>query len=243
MSRCSSTPALHAAVSASSAIGSHAPNTRSSRSASGTSSLMSGERLSVRLPSRIVAICVSEPIGFDNPRRTLSTPAMNVVATAPRPGVRIPSLPVAGRMVLRAPLPALLELFEEPCTNSVSFQQWTRDAASAAEPTWLLSLGKAERLRFGSRRGLMVNEGNALHDRDPCRHGQQDNDDGQHPPVERQPEEGLRNGQEHDAFGTLKNADLGVESERFRTGSGIRGEERTNDTRQADNDHHDAMMR
>jgi hypothetical protein len=61
-------------------------------SASGTKSLMSGERLSVRLPRRIVAIWVSEPIGCDSPRRTLSTPAMNVVATAPRPGVRIPEL-------------------------------------------------------------------------------------------------------------------------------------------------------
>ncbi|MDP9179959.1 MAG: hypothetical protein M3O61_20010 [Gemmatimonadota bacterium] len=44
----------------------------------------------------MVAIWVSEPIGFENPRRTLSTPAMNVVATAPSPGVRIPSFPVAG---------------------------------------------------------------------------------------------------------------------------------------------------
>ena len=60
---------------------------------------MSGERLSVRLPSRIVAICVSEPIGLECPRRMLSTPAMNVVATAPSPGVRMPSLPLAGRMV------------------------------------------------------------------------------------------------------------------------------------------------
>ncbi len=97
-SRSSSTPALRAAVSASSGIGSQAPNTRSSRPASGTKSLISGDRFSVRLPSRIVAICVSEPIGFGLPRRMLSTPAMNVVATAPRPGVRMPSRPVAGLM-------------------------------------------------------------------------------------------------------------------------------------------------
>src|SRR6185312_16380550 len=56
----------------------------SSRSASGTNSLIKGDRFSVRLPSRIVAICVSEPIGFECPRRILSTPAMKVVATAPR---------------------------------------------------------------------------------------------------------------------------------------------------------------
>ena len=93
----SSTPAFFAAVYASSGIGSQAPKTRSSSPASGTKSLISGDRLSVRLPRRIVAICVSDPIGLEWPRRMLSTPAMNVVATAPRPGVRMPSLPVAGR--------------------------------------------------------------------------------------------------------------------------------------------------
>src|SRR5207237_10133429 len=72
------------------------PKTMSSRLARGTNSLISGARLSVRLPRRMVAIWVSEPIGFECPRRTLSTPAMNVVATAPSPGVRIPSRPVAG---------------------------------------------------------------------------------------------------------------------------------------------------
>src|SRR2546423_9510552 len=70
----------------------------SSGFAGGTRSVMRGDRFSVRLPSRIVAICVSDPIGFDLPRRTLSTPAMNVVATAPSPGVRMPNRPVAGGM-------------------------------------------------------------------------------------------------------------------------------------------------
>jgi hypothetical protein len=102
MSRSSSTPAFFAAVSASSGIGSHAPNTMSSSLASGTKSLIRGARLSVRFPSRIVAICVSEPIGLERPRRMLSTPAMNVVATAPSPGVRMPSRPVAGAIDLGA---------------------------------------------------------------------------------------------------------------------------------------------
>ena len=75
------------------------PNTRSLRSASGRKSLISGERPSVRLPSRMVPICVSEPIGFAMPLRTASTPAMNVVATAPMPTTKIPSLPLAGEMV------------------------------------------------------------------------------------------------------------------------------------------------
>src|SRR3954467_471722 len=68
----------------------------SSSVVSGTKSLMSGARFSVRFPRRMVAIWVSEPIGFEWPRRMLSTPAMKVVATAPSPGVRMPSFPFAG---------------------------------------------------------------------------------------------------------------------------------------------------
>src|ERR1700678_533752 len=81
-------------------------NTTSFKSASGTKSLISGELPSVRLPSRIVPICVSEPIGLASPRRTASTPAIIVVATAPRPTTITPSLPVAG-----ATLPAAAVLW------------------------------------------------------------------------------------------------------------------------------------
>ena len=103
MSRSSSTPAFFAAVSASSGIGSHAPKTMSSRSASGTKSLIKGARFSVLFPSLIVAICVSDPIGLECPRRMLSTPAMKVVATAPSPGVSMPNRPVAGAIDFGAP--------------------------------------------------------------------------------------------------------------------------------------------
>ena len=75
---------------------SHPVKTTSFKSASGTKSLISGELLSVRLPSRIVPICVSEPIGLASPRRTASTPAIIVVATAPSPTTITPSLPFAG---------------------------------------------------------------------------------------------------------------------------------------------------
>src|SRR5213083_483233 len=74
------------------------PKYRSSSLASGTNSRMSGERPSVRLPRRMVPICVSEPIGLARPPRTASTPAMKVVATAPMPGINTPSLPRAGFM-------------------------------------------------------------------------------------------------------------------------------------------------
>src|ERR1700723_952599 len=79
--------------------------TTSFKSASGTKSLISGELLSVRLPSRMVPICVSEPMGLASPRRTASTPAIIVVATAPRPTIITPSLPVAGATL---PVRALL---------------------------------------------------------------------------------------------------------------------------------------
>src|SRR5262245_41124643 len=76
---------------------SHAPNTRSSSDASGTTSVIFGDRPSVRLPRRIVPICVSEPMGVASPFRMASTPAIVVVLTAPKPTSRTPSLPRAGQ--------------------------------------------------------------------------------------------------------------------------------------------------
>ena len=75
---------------------SHPPKTKSLRPASGTNSLIGGVRPSVRFPSRMVASCVSEPIGLARSFFTASTPAMNVVETAPMPGIKMPSLPSAG---------------------------------------------------------------------------------------------------------------------------------------------------
>ena len=72
----------------------------------GTKSRISGERWSVRLPSRIVAIWVSDPIGEPMPRRASSVPAMSVVATAPRPTVSTPRRPSAGAIVRGVAIPA-----------------------------------------------------------------------------------------------------------------------------------------
>ncbi len=91
-----STPAFSAAWYASSLKRSQLPKTRSFKSASGTNFLISGELLSVRLPRRIVPSCVSDPIGCALPLRTSSTPAINVVLTAPIPGSSTPSFPFAG---------------------------------------------------------------------------------------------------------------------------------------------------
>src|SRR6266853_3794003 len=74
------------------------PNTISSSDDNGTTSLIFGDRPSVRLPRRMVPICVIEPIGSAIPLRTASTPATKVVATAPMPGIMMPSLPFAGAM-------------------------------------------------------------------------------------------------------------------------------------------------
>src|SRR5258708_39414718 len=41
-------------------------------------------------------------MGFARPRRTASTPAMSVVATAPMPGIMTPNFPVAGLMLAAA---------------------------------------------------------------------------------------------------------------------------------------------
>src|SRR5258708_1521507 len=75
---------------------SHPPNSGSSSFASGTKFLINGWGPSVRLPRRPVASCVGDPIGAPRPRLTASTPAMNVVLTAPKPGSSTPSLPSAG---------------------------------------------------------------------------------------------------------------------------------------------------
>src|SRR5690606_27722377 len=72
-----------------------------SSDASERKSLISGLRFSERLPRRIVCSWVTEPNGCAPPRRTASTPAMNVVATAPIPGNSTKSLP-SGDFMRRA---------------------------------------------------------------------------------------------------------------------------------------------
>src|ERR1044071_8801985 len=75
------------------------PKTRSFKPASETNSLILGTRFSVRFPSRIVPSWVSEPTGCAIFFLIASTPAMNVVLTAPIPGIRTPSFP-AGASIL-----------------------------------------------------------------------------------------------------------------------------------------------
>ena len=44
--------------------------------------------------------CVNDPIGAPKPLLTASTPAIKVEVTAPMPGIRTPSRPLAGAMVM-----------------------------------------------------------------------------------------------------------------------------------------------
>src|SRR5438034_10433961 len=99
---------------------SHPPKTRSSSDESGTTSLIFGERFSVRLPRRTVPIWVSDPIGLANPLRTAITPAIVVVLTAPRPTSSTPSLPRAGAMSIGLGMKHKL------------YQPWTAEALAKA---------------------------------------------------------------------------------------------------------------
>src|ERR1700674_5317705 len=106
------------------------PKVRSFSSARGTNFLMSGERASVRLPSRMVPICVSDPTGCALPLRTSSTPAMKVVLTAPRPGSSTPSFPLAGAILEGFSMPLLL--MNDPNTIDGKIELKTRIAAAEA---------------------------------------------------------------------------------------------------------------
>ena len=107
----SSTPAFDAAAYMLSSKMSQPVKTRSLSDASGTNSLILGESASVRLPSRIVPIWVSDPMGLAMPLRTASTPATNVVATAPMPGIMMPSLPLGAWISLLDGFDSVFVLF------------------------------------------------------------------------------------------------------------------------------------
>ena len=231
----SSTPALRAAVSASSGIGSHAPNTISSSPDRGTKSLISGERCSVRLPRRIVAIWVREPIGFECPLRTLSTPAMKVVATAPSPGVSTPRRPAAGRIAglspAGRPLPEVV-----PCTT---YSPFAMNRCSGRAPRGTRSrriVQRAYRPRWLRLQPAMHGL-DALRRGDPRGNGQQDDDCDQNEPMERQTEKRLRRREQHHALGTLQDADARIDPEPFRARARVRSQERPDQREHARADH------
>src|SRR6202045_2081501 len=134
--------------------------TMASRLPRGTKSLMRGVRASVRLPRRMVPIWVVDPMGLAMPRRIASTPAMRVVATAPMPGIMMPSFPVAGLMLaasslLAAPgvdmLGSTLLWFNFPLKRTGQYRLWGKPGANRALRTADLgtSLAFAARLQGG----------------------------------------------------------------------------------------------
>ena len=89
----------------------------------------------------------------------------------------------------------------------------------------------------------MVDERDALDHGDPRRHGEEDDDECEHPSVERETEERLRHREQHHALGSLQHSYLRVETERFRTGPRVRGEERPDDAGETHHDHRYAAVR
>src|SRR5260370_20664676 len=128
------TPAFAADWYALSLKMSQPPKVRSVSSARGTNFLMSGERASVRLPRRMVPICVSDPTDCDLPLRTSSTPAMKVVLTAPMPGSNTPSLPLAGAISERLSMPLLLFNDPDAIDRKMKLEQELPQANRAASP-------------------------------------------------------------------------------------------------------------
>ena len=130
-----STPALEAAWNALSLKMSQPPNTKSFSSPSGTNFLICGERPSVRFPKRIVPSWVSDPTGCDFPFRTSSTPAMNVVLTAPIPGNSTPNFPFAGAIFAGFSMPLLKKIDMKttvtPTDAARHYKQTSNDARTS----------------------------------------------------------------------------------------------------------------
>src|SRR5712692_9854650 len=162
------------------------PKVRSFSSASGTNFLMSGERASVRLPRRMVPICVSDPTGWDLPRRTSSTPAMKVVLTAPMPGSRTPSFPLAGAILEGFSMPLLfIERSRNDRKKKMNLELELPQQKRAASPNKLTMMGedlrickskRHEQARFasihlweGKRSQMPASSSPRTQEQNPCR--------------------------------------------------------------------------
>src|SRR5262249_54559022 len=67
--------------------------------------------------------CVSDPMGFPRPRWNASRPAINVVVTAPIPGIRTPSLPSAGAIWTLSLIGNRGLPFKSKCYNTNSMRE------------------------------------------------------------------------------------------------------------------------
>src|SRR5215475_3899601 len=107
------------------------PTSTSSIDANGTKSRIAGLRPSVRLPNRMVPSCVSDPMGLPMPRLIASNPAINVVVTAPMPGMRTPNFPFAGAICTGSLLGKIGSPSRAKCYNT----SFMRDRATATLTT------------------------------------------------------------------------------------------------------------
>src|SRR6266550_4394491 len=144
----------------------------------------------------------------------LSTPAMNVVATAPSPGVSMPSRPVAGAIDLGASLEDdlpnfYLRLYLRLCAARTRDSRGFRGGRGIIDPS--------DRLCIEVPRKAM-HECDPLYRRDPRSHREKNYYADQHPAVPEKPEQRLGRREKYDALGTLHDANLRVDPKRFRAG-------------------------
>src|SRR5437016_4916667 len=128
------------------------PKVRSFSSARGMNLLIRGERASVRLPSRMVPICVSDPTGCDLPLRTSSTPAMKVVLTAPMPGSSTPSFPLAGAILEGFSMPLLYRTIAMRSTEKMNLEQESPQQKRAASTNKLVMMREDLRICKSARK-------------------------------------------------------------------------------------------
>src|SRR3990172_12249887 len=150
-------------------IGSQAAKTRSSSRANGTNLRSRGARPSVRRPRRMVPSSQTEPMGRPLPRRTFSTPAMNVVATAPRPTSITPSFPLAGATIRLADLTLTGCLLLRPLVARRPAVRFLGATASPSPRIGESRGGGPPRSRAGLPRDP-VHVHHALNDRDHAQH-------------------------------------------------------------------------
>src|SRR6056297_150683 len=103
------------------------------------------------------AIWVSEPMGGWRPWRAAMTPAMKVEATAPMPGVRTPSLPVAGAM-LRAFIQTTIKQTHVGMLLREADLKYSAPGASAVRPS-SRHLHPTARIPGGDRRTRHLGRG------------------------------------------------------------------------------------
>ena len=124
---------------------------------------MAGTRFSVRLPNRMVPICVRDPIGFAKPCLIASTPAKKVEVIAPIPGITTPNFPCGGAICI--PLAIIIKFLYEASSAGVKIRLIIRGMLSLVPGIKKVSdnikaIGIVDRYLEHSRFMIFCNDGN-----------------------------------------------------------------------------------